>query len=285
LSIDAFKAAWYQPWIGLIEEVGWPGRDANHHWLEELNRVAACRQIRNTAGHLIQFKPQVHDPKPQNTQQLAYESAIAQSGLVPTRVAGEGAWHDYFNALIWLSLPLTKSAINLRQAEAIAQFGVSGERGPLRDALTLFDESAVVLIGDDHSQLEHLRHFQWTRLFVDGRSEFAIGTRCLVVGHALLQKLLSPYKAICGQALMITEPVSRRVAGRSHADIVEYRATGEHCAPGIQTDRALAEVISDPGFGKDTMTALPILGIPGWWPANEQAEFYNDPRVFRRKQR
>ena len=72
------------------------------------------------------------------------QSAIAQSGLIPTRVAGEGAWHDYFNALVWLTLPLTNSAINLRQAEAIAQLGVSGERGPLRDALTVFDESAVV---------------------------------------------------------------------------------------------------------------------------------------------
>ncbi len=279
MSIDAFKAAWYQPWIGLIEEVGWPGSDANHHWLKELNRVAARREIRNAAGHLIQFTPQVDDPKPQNSQQLAYESAIAQSGLIPTRVAGEGAWHDYFNALVWLTLPLTKSAINLRQAEAIAQLGVSGERGPLRDALTLFDESAVVLIGHDHSHVERLRHFQWTQLFVERRSEFALGTRCLVVGHALLQKLLNPYKAICGQALMITEHVSPRIAARSHAEMYENRA------PGIQTDRALAAVISDPGFGKDIMTALPILGIPGWWPANEEAEFYNDPRVFRRQQR
>ena len=26
---------------------------------------------------------------------------------------------------------------------------------------------------------------------------------------------------------------------------------------------------------------LPVLGIPGWWPANEDPDFYVDNRVFR----
>ena len=26
---------------------------------------------------------------------------------------------------------------------------------------------------------------------------------------------------------------------------------------------------------------LPVLGIPGWWPANEDLEFYRDKQVFR----
>jgi len=26
---------------------------------------------------------------------------------------------------------------------------------------------------------------------------------------------------------------------------------------------------------------LPVLGIPGWWPANEAPSFYDDPAVFR----
>ncbi len=27
---------------------------------------------------------------------------------------------------------------------------------------------------------------------------------------------------------------------------------------------------------------MPVLGVPGWWPANEDADFYDDPEVFRR---
>ena len=27
---------------------------------------------------------------------------------------------------------------------------------------------------------------------------------------------------------------------------------------------------------------LPVLGVPSWWPANEDAAFYDDPAVFRR---
>jgi hypothetical protein len=26
---------------------------------------------------------------------------------------------------------------------------------------------------------------------------------------------------------------------------------------------------------------LPVLGVPGWWPANEGADFYDDTTVFR----
>jgi len=27
---------------------------------------------------------------------------------------------------------------------------------------------------------------------------------------------------------------------------------------------------------------LPVLGVPGWWPANDDLAFYDDPAVFRR---
>ena len=26
---------------------------------------------------------------------------------------------------------------------------------------------------------------------------------------------------------------------------------------------------------------LPVLGVQGWWPANEEMGFYEDPQVFR----
>ena len=29
------------------------------------------------------------------------------------------------------------------------------------------------------------------------------------------------------------------------------------------------------------MTPLPVLGVPGWWPENENFSFYDDSFVFR----
>src|SRR5215471_14644505 len=44
---------------------------------------------------------------------LHYEERIARDGKVATR---EGSTHDLFNALIWLSHPALKRAMNARQA-------------------------------------------------------------------------------------------------------------------------------------------------------------------------
>ena len=72
----------------------------------------------------------------------AYEQHIDATGEVPTRADD---WHDFFNALAWCVWPQTKSACNalhLREQQARAAAGLTG-RGPVRDALTQFDECGV----------------------------------------------------------------------------------------------------------------------------------------------
>ena len=32
-------------------------------------------------------------------------------------------------------------------------------------------------------------------------------------------------------------------------------------------------------------TPMPVLGVPGWWPDNEDPQFYEDPLVFRAPRR
>jgi hypothetical protein len=299
LTIDAFNAAWFEPWIGLIKAVGWPGSDADYAWLSGLNRMAERRAIRNSSGLPIRFVASAALAKPPGGHTMAYEVGIAECGQVPTRVDGAAAWHDYFNALVWLEFPQTKAAINQRQSEAIVADGISGERGPLRDALTLFDESAVLFSSRDRSDCQDLQDAEWTRLFVERRDRFERRTRCLVIGHALLQKLLTPYKAICGHALVIDEsgePVSADRASDIHFDVnseldgdidVDFAGIGKTSIDGerIELDRVVSTLISASSFGKDQLTPLPILGIPGWWSVNAQPEFYNDQRVFRRRQR
>ena len=52
--------------------------------------------------------------------------------------------------------------------------------------------------------------------------------------------------------------------------------------PAAWLDAALAEVwMSDEIRCPADLFPLPVLGIPGWWPANADAAFYQDARVFR----
>ncbi len=70
-----------------------------------------------------------------------YERYIFTTGACPTR----DNLHDFFNGLVWLELPRAKRQLNRVQAAQIAADGVGAQRGPVRDAATLFDENGAVL--------------------------------------------------------------------------------------------------------------------------------------------
>lgn len=246
---------WFDPYHALIAEAGLPDDDPRAGWLTRLNALARARGLRNARGMPIRFEPA--GPMPAN----AYESTIAATGCVPTRLSGQDAWHDYFNALVWLRFPAIKQRLNALQAQAIA--AARGEaagrpRGRLRDMLTLFDESAALVLTDDARCRDDLRGFAWTSLFVERRATWRREVRPVVVGHALLLKLWRPYKAICAQAWVAPAAASLEDADRA----VAASLTADRLVPGC-------------------LTPLPVLGVPGWWPANEHADFYTDEAVFR----
>lgn len=72
---------------------------------------------------------------------VAYEQFIFQQRACPVRPG----LHDFFNGLVWQAYPLAKQALNRLQAEAIARDGVGARRGPVRDAITVFDENGALL--------------------------------------------------------------------------------------------------------------------------------------------
>lgn len=200
----------------------------------------------NAAGRgdsrLPRFVP--HDRLPDGE---AYEAFIARTGCVPTR----DNCHDLFNGLLWLGFPQTKRRLNLLQAEQIAMHGIGGTRGTVRDALTLFDENAVVLLAPAELELL-LRQRDWQALFGTRRTLWN-SARLVIFGHALLEKLLRPRKAIT-----------------AHAWIVD----GLH-------DEALASSLTPERLRTGAFMPLPMLGVPGWWSANEDPAFYDDTLVFR----
>ena len=156
-----------------------------------LNEQAQTAGLANANGQPLCFVPQSDLP-----EGVAYEAHIHATGRVPTR----DNLHDAFNALIWLYFPATKAVLNRLQAEAIARDGVLAVRGGLRDAATLFDENAVIFLTEDARLAQALQGFAWRTLFVETRA--AWGSRCTVIpfGHALLEKLVQPYKSITAHA-------------------------------------------------------------------------------------
>jgi hypothetical protein len=240
VSAPAF--AHLKPWLDRFQATDWPD-------LATLNQFAKAQNLRNAIALPIRFTPQnsacgQHD----------YETRIHASGLVPSR---ERNWHDLFNALTWLAFPATKAALNAVHQTTLLP-GLN--RLPASDAATLFDESGLVLAGEDDSLARLLAARRWREAFVARRDDWK-NIRVHVIGHAVLEKLLTPWPGITAKCLFIKT--------RADASLKSHDATiAEQWQNNRMTDaRALFP--------------LPVLGIPGWWPANEDPEFYANQQVFR----
>lgn len=188
----------------------------------------------------------------------AYEGFIHAHGLCPTR----DNLHDFFNGLCWLRFPQTKRRLNQLQARQIATDGVRPVRGPVRDALTVLDENGAFLLAPQ-ALWQALRARQWQTLFVEMRPLWA-QARFVVFGHALLEKLVQPRKDLTAHVYVMQSAINSVAYGDVGAFDASWAAdlTADHLA-------------SKP------FTPLPVLGIPGWWPQNEDFSFYDDPLVFR----
>lgn len=253
---------WVRPWLAAVQTAAQRVTGAAD-WRQALNVCAAADGLRNHANLPLSFVPQAALPAG-----TAYEAFISAAGCVPTRAN----LHDFFNALVWLSFPRIKRQLNALQAAQITQSGVGKERGPARDAATIFDENSALLVVHDAPQgralVAALRSHQWTDAFIGHRSDFGSTAEVWLFGHALMEKLVSPYKAITAHTRVVLvddayfalEPAARRA----------------------WIDRQVAQELTDQGLSTADFTPLPVLGVPGWWPAQDAA-FYADASVFRPK--
>jgi hypothetical protein len=183
----------------------------------------------------------------------AYEGFVARTGTVPTR----DNLHDFFNGLVWLRFTRSKRRLNELQAGEIARAGVGPVRGAVRDALTLLDENGAVLAAPQ-ALWDALLARHWRRVFVELRPLWAQAL-LVVFGHALLEKLLRPRKDL-------TAHVWRADAALGTAGSL---------------DNWLAAQLTADHLSSKPFTPLPVLGVPGWWPGNEDFSFYDDALVFR----
>ncbi|WP_454730925.1 MULTISPECIES: DUF3025 domain-containing protein [Cupriavidus] len=249
---------WTRPWYKPFARVGAAlagALQAGADLRAALCELSARQGLRNARGLPLRFVPQAELPAG-----TAYEAHIFATGAVPTR----DNLHDVFNALVWLHFPQAKRALNRLQAETIAAAGVQPRRGALRDAATLFDENAILFLSTDGRLESALRGFGWHTLFVARRADWeAAGCAVVPFGHALLEKLARPYKALTAHAWPLALPPA---------------AGGE--LPGT-LDAAVAASLERRALSSRDFAPLPVLGIPGWCDANRDPDFYADAAVFR----
>ncbi len=223
--------------------------------LDSLNALAATKQITQAAGLPLRF---VSDQAPGG--QRAYERQIQQTGNVPTRPEN---WHDFFNACVWLTFPRLKSALNRLHCEQPE----SKDRSQRSDAATVFDESGAVLVGPDPRLAQWLAEHNWHRAFVTERSLWQTH-RLLIVGHAVLEKSLSPYPGMIVKVAYQAwdAPIATLLSPDGMANL----------------DKQLAQRWQTPEFpAPAALFPLPVLGVPGMDPANEDPHYYDNTQVFR----
>lgn len=227
-----------------------------------LNALAAERGIVSGSGAPLRFVVP-------GASGMSYEERAYWLGEVETR---PGNWHDGFNALAWLAYPLTKAALNARHHHALREQRAvdPSRRGPLRDALTQFDECGVAVVSSRLELWEGICAHRWQEVFWTRREETRRSLRAFVFGHASFDMLRTPRLGLCGKALFlhVDDDWFAQAALAQRADVdrrMAQRFSGELQAHARPRD----------------FHPLPLLGIPGATPDNEFPAYYDDTRQFR----
>lgn len=233
-----WQRAWFAPWqeAGRRVEAAVAGGESLHAALAAAGPAP------------VRFVPQER-----LAARTPYEQFIFASGQVPVRPG----LHDFFNGLAWLQFPLAKSVLNRLQAQEIAQAGPVGRRGPVRDAITVFDENGALLQAPP-VLWQALRARAWRHLFVELRPLWS-EARLWIFGHALLEQLAAPRKGLTAHVWCEDAALDS----------------------GAAADAWLAAQCTPQALAGKPFTPLPVLGVPRWWGENENFSFYDDSLVFR----
>lgn len=249
------------PVISRLRASGFPTLQDCNALLDECSPAIATER-----GHLLRFVPQEYGRLDFEHQ---YEPRCYLKGEVQTRPEN---WHDLLNALVWLTFPKAKAAINARHYHALTagrEESGGSERGAVRDTNTLLDESGVVVPYADEESAGLLREFRWKELFWERRDEVPGKMGFYLFGHGLYEKAIDPYVGMTGQGLLLPVetdffgwPLERRLVYLDDL-LAGYLGAPEHCL----STRELAPV--------------PLLGVPGWAAENEDSGYYDNTAYFR----
>jgi hypothetical protein len=257
------KSALFAPLHPILQHLKTNEFPTLHDWNNLLNSY--YQELSVQSGYPLRFVSQEQGKLGFESQ---YEPRCYLSGEVQTR---ENNWHDLFNALVWLTFPKAKAAINARHYQALldSASGLESQRGKVRDMATLFDESGVVVVTSRPELTELLCNFKWKELFWTQRLKASALMNFFVFGHGLYEKMLQPYIGLTAQGLVLQVEeaffgwdLPRQLAFLDEA-IAAYLNNAEHC---ISTRE---------------LNPVPLLGVPGWWEDNNKEDFYDNANYFR----
>lgn len=227
----------------------WPSRDdlgwayaalAQRGDAEPLRFAANVRKQERYAGGGVQ-------------PERLYDGRITCAGEVPTR---ERDWHDFFNALCFMTFPHAKRALHRRQFQALSQRvapfvqRLPGARTKEQDALTLFDEGGATIAAelDAYPQLAAASDAErpaLLRQLIDRRQ-----ARVIPFGHALFEHLVEGLRCPGGSTRLI------RVA--------DVRLPDQQLLAAV--DRSLAALLSDASVFREPREGAHLrlgeLGLP-----------------------
>jgi hypothetical protein len=245
--------------------------DKNRPDFEDFQRLLDAREPPVTAGggERLRIVPQGRKPLELEDR---YEARIYLRGELQMR---PGSLHDAFNLLVWLAFPRAKAALNVRHFAALKAQHAAGaaNRGSAQDALTLLDESGVIVISSDPDLLRMLQEWRWKDLFWESRARLAASMRFLLLGHAVYERALRPFMGMVGRGILLeAEPALIAAPPREQLSEIDAR---------------VAERISDPGRMLTTreLDVVPVLGVPGWHAGNGEESFYENTDYFRSARR
>ncbi|MCW9012890.1 MAG: DUF3025 domain-containing protein [Gammaproteobacteria bacterium] len=211
----------------------------------------------------INIKPVPQGGKPETFEEH-YEPRIYLKGELQTRTEN---WHDFFNAMVWLTFPETKNILNKLHFKAATNRNAGTNRSPLENAITLFDECGIIIISDDAYLLKLIRQHEWSGLFLQHRDKFFNHVQCIVFGHAIYEKNLAPYIGMTCQAILIHSDALLETA------ILKQYSTIDNCLADLWNKGAI--------LTSRDLQPFPVLGVPGWHNKNSSADFYGNRDYFR----
>lgn len=214
----------------------WPIERAARHFadLAEWPSVARYDELWGAGGtregaprFVLLEPPRAKQAKARHVKDL-YDARIVR-GEIPTRAAH---WHDYLNALVWVTFPLAKRALHERQHVVIDAWlrdhglvrddgsfdRLPNARTRVHDALALVDEGGIVVLRD-------------------GRG----GAREVLFGHAIFEGL------VLGTRSMIAREIP--------VDVSDLATPDEDL---VRADALLAARIRDPALTPEILPRRPL---------------------------
>jgi len=194
-----------------------------------------------------------------------YEPRVYLKKELQTRTEN---WHDFFNAMVWMSFPQTKKILNSLHFNTASKRDVGTNRSTLENRITQFDECGAIIISSNKTLLELIRKHQWKELFINHKQSFENEIKCVVFGHAIFEKSLTPYIGMtCHCILMEDEKLLKDAQNSNYTNL----------------DKHIAKLWKHTIASKAArFNAFPILGIPDYW-SDQSNKFYSNDNYFRTK--